>query len=313
MFIYVFGEENYLIQQKIKDFRDDFIKKHAGSGNVIVFDCTEKCDVREICDMCGVQDLFSSEKMIIIKNFIQSTKIDEQKKLQKALRSSDMIIFVEHGIPRKNAHFVGWLGKNAQEVHEMHKLDGKDLSMWIVDHVVRRGGRIDRSAIEEIILYIGNDLWRIVQEVDKLIAYAHDREIVRDDVQLLVHGYIDANMFATIESVFANDKGRALYLLKQQLAKGDEPFHILSMYIYHIRTLLMVGDAAQWGVVRDRTTIAKIAGVHPFVVQKTLGVIDRISLKQLTRAHRHLTRLDKEIKTGKRDIVSALDLFVMHA
>ncbi len=312
MLTYIFGEETYTTFHKVEEIKNVYMKKMEGKGNIISFDCGERCDISEICGIFGAQDLFASEKMIIIKNFIQTTKIEEQKTLQKAITQKDHIVFWETGIPRKNAFLAGWLGENADEIIEGKKLLGRELSSWIISCVKDKGGKIDRDAVEELILYVNNDLWHLVQEIEKLVAYAQGREIVIGDVHMLVHGQVDADMFVTIEALTSHDKGRALALLKKQLAKGDDPFYVFSMYAYHIRTLLLVGNASEWGKIQDKTLIAKNAGVHPFVVQKSLSVIKTISQKMLTNAHRHLTILDREIKTGKRDIYSALDLFVVN-
>ncbi|MFA5986738.1 MAG: DNA polymerase III subunit delta [Parcubacteria group bacterium] len=311
MLIYICGEETYTTHHKVEELKSAYIQKNVGGGNCVVFDCDEKCDVYEICRTIGAQDLFASEKMIIIKNFIQSTKAEEQKIMQKAISGTDIIVFWETGLPRKNAFLVGWLNKNADEVLEGKKLVGHDLTMWITQYAKKCNAKIDRETVDELVLYVGNDLWRLAQEIDKLSAYVSGRVIAVEDVHVLVHGQIDADMFATIEAIVARDKGHALTLLKKQLAKGDDPFHIFSMYTYQIRTLLLVGGASQWGVVQDRNVVAKLAGVHPFVAQKALLLVKKVSQKVLTNAHKHLTVLDREIKTGKRDVQSALDLFVM--
>jgi DNA polymerase-3 subunit delta len=311
MLIYIFGEETYTTHRRVEELKSTYMQKNVGGGNCVVFDCDEKCDVYEICRMIGAQDLFASEKMIIIKNFIQSTKAEEQKIVRKSITGADKIVFWETGLPRKNAFLVGWLNKNADEIFEGKKLIGHDLTVWITEYAEKYKAKIDREAREELILYVGNDLWRLAQEIDKLSAYTIDRSITIEDVHALVHGQIDADMFATIEAVVAHNKGYALTLLKKQLAKGDDPFYIFSMYTYQIRTLLLVGSASQWGLVHDRNVVAKLAGVHPFVAQKAFPLVKKVSQKILTNAHRHLTVLDREIKTGKRDVQSALDLFVM--
>ena len=312
MLTYIFGEETYTTFHKVEEIKKMYMQKMEGAGNIISFDCGERCDVYDMCGMFGTQDLFASEKMIIIKDFIQTTKSEEQKTLQKAIVQTDNIVFWESGMPRKNAFLAGWLGKNADEIVEGKKLLGRELSLWIMSYVKDINAEIDRDAVEELILYVNNDLWRLVQEIEKLAAYAQGRKIVSDDVHMLVHGQVDADMFVTIEALTSQNKGYALTLLKKQLAKGDDPFYIFSMYAYHIRTLLLVGSASEWGKIQDRIIIAKKAGVHPFVVQKSLSFINNISQKMLTNAHRHLTILDREIKTGKRDIYSALDLFVVN-
>lgn len=310
MIQFYYGEETFQSSQKMQKLKKDFIA-NTPSSEPMVFDCDEMCDVESIAEAFGVQDLFVQQKMIIIKNFFANTKADQQKKLVTHLEkeTSDTIIFWEEGVPRKNATLFVWLQKNASVAEENKDLQGAELEKWITAKCADEGVGIARDALRELILYVGGDLWRMSQEIKKLACYA-DGEISLGDVQALVHGRTDADMFQTIEAITARDRSRAMTLLKKQLAKGDEPFHIFSMYAYQVRTLLLVSGVVQETGSSDKNTVARTLKMHPFVAQKSMAVVQRVSHNDLKKMHKSITILDHDVKQGKRDIHGALDLFV---
>lgn len=158
---------------------------------------------------------------------------------------------------------------------------------------------------------VGDDLFHMDAELQKLANYSDGEEITVEIVEKLVHAKVDADIFATIEAATGGDKKKALTLLKEQIIKGDSPHYIFSMYVYHIRTLLTVGGYYFIENLQDKSAIAKRAKLHPFVVQKALWTIQKMTFEQLLKAHKNLLSLDQDVKNSRRDIVGALETFVI--
>jgi DNA polymerase-3 subunit delta len=57
--------------------------------------------------------------------------------------------------------------------------------------------------------------------------------------------------------------------------------------------------------------IAKAGGMHPFVVKKSLQQLRNFPLGKLKKTYQKLADLDFEAKTGKIDIKTALDKFIV--
>ncbi len=134
--------------------------------------------------------------------------------------------------------------------------------------------------------------------------------IGEEDVALLVRSKVDSTMFETIEAVSSGNKSRALTLLHEQIAKGEDIFYILSMYTYQIRTLLKIGDF-YWQGMTSAPQIAQAAKLHPYVVQKSLSQVRNLSEEKIKQMLRDLAQIDQEAKTGKIDPVLALDKFIV--
>ena len=97
--------------------------------------------------------------------------------------------------------------------------------------------------------------------------------------------------------------------LHNQLDKGDDPFYILSMYIYQFRNLLKIGDFYFSGI-NNNFEIAKLTKLHPFVVQKGMSQLRNFNLQKLKDIYRILEKIDIEAKSGKRDIKLGLEMLI---
>ncbi len=311
MILFFYGEETYQSYQSVMQLKKKFIEKNVTGGGLIEFDCECECDIDKIRVSFGEQNLFAQKKLIIIKNFFANTLAPQQKKIIEKLNSNiqDVIVFWEKGTMRKNAPLYKWLNKNAQTVKENKLLKGLSLEKWIVAEVQSNNKTINSDATKELISFIGNDLWQLKQEIEKLICYVGQNEITVQDVHKIVHGRIQADIFEMVEAIVLNNKEIALKLLKKQIVAGSDVYHIFSMYVYQVRIMIKIGSLINDGIT-DKVTIAKITKIHPFVVQKTINMVQKISYKKIIQMHKKLTMFDYDIKSGNIDIKTALDCFV---
>ena len=312
MILFFHGEETYQSSQSVIQLKKKFIKKNSTGGGLVEFDCDCECDIDKIILSFGEQNLFTQKKLIIIENIFANTLASQQKEIIERLENDiqDVIIFLEKGIVRKNASLYKWLNKNAQTVKENKILEGALLEKWIMTEVQSNNKTINLDAAKELILFVGDNLWQLKQEIEKLVCYTKQNEIMVQDVHDIVHGRIQADMFEMIEAIVSNDKEVALRLLKKQIAAGDDVYHIFSMYVYQVRIMIKIGSLITDGVV-DKGVIAKLAKIHPFVVQKTMTMMREIPYRKIIQMHKKLTMLDYDIKLGNRDIETALDCFIM--
>lgn len=316
MILFFYGEEDFLAEQEVKKLKDKFLAKNPTGSGLNVFEFEEEVELQDLIDNFSEQNLFSENKLIIVKDFFANTKADDQNDLLDVLKKtdlSDVLVFIEKIQPRKNGRLFKWLNKNAKISKEFSRLQGKKLSDWIVKQLKKIDEKvmIANNAMQELIFLTGGDLRRIDIELQKLASYVGEGEISLENLHKLTATKVEADIFQTIELAFRNDKKRALLLLKQQLVKGDDPFYIFSMYVYQIRVLLKILGCMKSQNNANEYSIAKETKLHPFVVKKSLMLIRNSSDKKLLKAHKLLLSLDKEVKLGKRKIESALDLFVM--
>jgi DNA polymerase-3 subunit delta len=268
--------------------------------------------------LIGARDLFSVKRLVVIKNLITSSGIEIQKEALEFLKSKKeiaedkdvVIVFWESGLPKENNGLFKFLKLNSKH-QEFKTLDNNKLMAWISLRIKKNNpdSNISAKAAEKLIAYVGSDLFQMDNEIAKLANFKGSETIEEKDVDLLVKAKIDSNIFETLDAASLGNKKRALKLLQDQLKKGDDPFYILSMYVYQFRNLLKIGEFF-WQGRTNQYEVAKLTKLHPFVVQKGMIQLKNYDENKLKEVYKKLRDIDISSKTGKVDIKLALDKFV---
>jgi DNA polymerase-3 subunit delta len=225
------------------------------------------------------------------------------KNSEKIIASDNVILFFEEKGSFPKDPFFDLLQKNTKS-QEFAPLTGTKLRTWLKEEFEKRKARTAPMVLEALMNAAGNDLWQLDNEAAKLAAFAKGREITLDDVKLLVKSKVETDIFQTIDAIAAKNKKQALFLLHRHLAAGDNPAYLLSMINYQFRNILIVKDL----LVKGKS--AGLAGLNPFVARKTEAQAMKFTFEELKKIYRKIFQVDYEIKTGKNDPETALDLLV---
>jgi len=305
MLILLYGEDTFRLKRKLDEIIKEYKAKHLSGLDLAFFDS----DFEKFKEKIEAVSMFNEKKLIILKDIFNNLDFEEKffeyAKKNKLKNSQEAIVVLcQFGKLAASKY------KRKMSLSEEFKpLSGLDLNNWIKREVKQNGGFVSGQAIAKLAAFAGNDLWRLSGEINKLASYAAGKEISGEDIDLLVGAKIENNIFKTLDALANRDKRTALKLLHQHLSEGENEFYLLTMFIYQIRNLLKIKDLMERGVAQY--SLAAKSGLHPFVVQKSIHVLRSFSLDQLKKIYRRLLAVDLELKTGRIDGLSALDLLVM--
>lgn len=304
MIILLYGQDTFQSSQKLHTIKNKFIQDIDPSNlNVDIID-SPKVSLDECQRMIKSVPFLAKRRLIIFKNIISNgskdllaglNKILEEYRLNYDQENSNAVVFFE-ATDKLGRTKLAKLLKESQYAHNFEPLQGFALNKWIRNEVRNRGGRIDEEAIKELASLVGNDLWILNSEIDKLIAYAEDQKIMKADVILLVNGKFDDNIFNLVDALGVKNKRLSLKLISDQLGSGAHPMYLLTMLIRQFRILLGVKEMAQHG--KNKKEISLFLGIHPFVVTKSLDQSRNYSMQQLHKIYRELLKIDMEFKGG---------------
>lgn len=320
MIIFLYGEDSFRSSQKTKEIKERFlVVDKAGSGLSIFNHEASRGMVKKILDVLGTPNLLAPKRLVIIRDFLEAAGEEEKdeligylKKHEKAIQSDNdlVLVFEESGQPKKNGKLYKLLLKISKS-QSFEKLTGTKLDQWIVKRIgeIDPSGGISKGALAKLIVSVGSDTGSLDKEIQKLVNFADGKMIQEEDVESLVKANIDTNIFNTIDAIANNDKKGALRLLQNHLANGEVPFQIFAMFVYQFRNLLKVADLKEQCYGNEQA-IAKAAGLHPYVVKKSLNQLRNFSLPKLKDIYGRLGDLDSRMKTGQIDARLALDKFI---
>lgn len=321
MLIFLYGPDIFSSSEKLGSIKNKFLEKDSSGSGLSVLDYGETGTTsNQFQDLLSVQGLFSTKKLIIVKNAISGQNPEKQKEILAILKKnfaleeaeSDLIVFFEAGSPKKNGALYKFLFSKAKK-QEFAPLEGLKLSNWALNFLkeLDPNKTIEKKALEMLLAATGSDLYLLSNELSKLSNHKAGAEIITlEDIELLIKSRIDSTIFQAIEALTSGNKARALTLLHQQIESGEDVFYILSMYTYHIRTLLKIGDCFFSGITAP-FQIAQITKLHPYVIQKSLSQLRNLSEDKVKGILKSLAEIDYNAKTGKINPIQALDTFIV--
>jgi DNA polymerase III subunit delta len=319
MIIFLYGEDSFRSHQKLLEIKAKYLESDKSGSGLSLFDCGEKIIPAKITNVFETANLLAPKRLVVIKRMISSFFESDQKEMlaflkknkDRMLEDKDLIaVFWEDNQPKKSNAIFKFLDSSAKK-QNFEKLSGAKLNAWIIGKIkeIDPASSISKTALDKLILYVGNDSGMLGKELDKLVNYSDGEMISEKDVDVLVNANLDANIFATVDAIGANNKKEALTMLHNHLKKGDDPFYIFSMFLYQFRNLLKIADLTESGI-SSEYEISKITKMHPFVIRKSLGQIRNFTFQRLKNIYQKLGEIDTDVKTGKIDIKLALDKFV---
>lgn len=315
MIIFLYGSDTYRLKQKLRnilenlketsfegvDFRYFNFSKNQAANNLLSFKNFQE-EIKNI-------SLFGQKRIILLNNFfdLPNYKGEFLERIEKLLGEKDILIFVQEGeIPEGNELFR--FLKEKARVEEFRELKGLKLKNWLKKEFIKYKTIIKNEALEELINYTEGDMWRLSNEIKKLVNYKAGQEITLEDVRSQIQPGVELDIFKTVDAIAQKDKREALKLLHLHLGEGDSPRYLFSMITFQFRNILIIRDLIERG--EPFSKILRETSLHPLVIKKSYSQAWRFSLKELKKIYQKLFQLDFQIKIGKIEPETALELFI---
>jgi len=291
---------------------DEIVLHYKDSGksglNLISLDAKD-VSFSDFYDNFKISSMFAEKKLIILKNVFAGRNFQEDfvQEVKNIESLKDVVLVYENEGPDARLKLFKTLLKSCK-CQEFAPLAGAGLKKWAQEEFQKLGQKINLDALDLLLNYAGNDLWRLSGEINKLANYKTSAVIKKEDIELHVRPRIELDIFKTIDALAAKNKKQALALLHKHLDGGEVPLYLLSMIAYQFKNLLVVKELAQQGLMY--ASIVKKSGLHPFVVKKTYYACNQFSFEELKKIYQKIFQVDLDIKTGKIEAETALDIFV---
>jgi len=309
MIIFFYGEDVYRLNQKIRALKEKFISASLGDTNLAILDgATVSYD--DIARQVLAMPFLSKSRLVIVNNLFSAKKdvIEKIIEFLPKVPNTSVLVITQEGNPDRRTSLYKKLSKPGIS-QEFKLLEPDQLRRWVAKEVENRGGSIDSAATLKLIEYVGADLWRMASEIAKLTSY--DKKITAENVELLVQPQIQSNIFTLMDAIAAKNPKATIGELYRLYGEGKAEAYILSMIVLQYRNLLIIKDLSDRAGGRINSyTIAKQAGLHPFVAQKNLALVGKYELSDLKKIYQTLSEFDTAIKTGKMESKVALELLV---
>ncbi len=315
MVIFLYGQDTYRLTQKLREIIEGYKKIHKSGLNLRFLDFSgsaEELNFQDFKDAFQQRSIFKEKRLIVLTNIFSNKDLKQSflKNIKNLTDSKDVIVISEKNKILANDPLFKILKKKVI-CQEFKPIKGQSLENWVKKEIEKYKVKIEPEALQQIIDFIGNDLWRFSNEIKKLVNYKGKNSnliITKQDIELLVRPKVEPDIFQTINFLASKNKKQALSLLKKHLEKGDSPLYLLSMISFQFRNLLMIRELIDKN--RPYFVISKETKLHPYVVKKSHAQAQRFSLSELKKIYQKIFEVDLNIKTGKLEPETALELLI---
>ena len=302
MVITITGDNRHKVRAEITSVIEAFVAQH-GSLAVERFEAAE-AEVEQILSAVSSVSLLSPQKLIFIQDFETSKSLTERVEDLVEQTPADATLLIEIGKLDKRLAYGKFL-KNNSDYREFGALSPQEVVGWVVESAKEKGGQIDRGTAQYLVDFIGVDQHRLSNELDKLTLF--DPQITRATVDQLSERQPSSTVFELLDAGFNGQQKRALSLYEEQRRQQVEPLAMIGMIGWQLHVLALV----KTGKDKSAADIAKDAGVHPFVVQKSMGLARNMALSKLRQLVHHAVVLEEQMKSRTMNADDAVKHFLL--
>ena len=182
-------------------------------------------------------------------------------------------------------------------VAEFTVQDENSLKRWIAGILGREGKKISENTAQLLLSKTGTDMENIQMELEKLICYCLDRDIVTaEDVEAVCTTRITNHIFDMVNAIAEKQPQKAfierLFLIARQC-----------------NLLLQTKELKNRG--HDNKTIASKIGVPPFAAGKYVAQASHFKTSVLKNAVKQCVETEEAVKSGRMNDMMSVEILIL--
>lgn len=303
----LYGSESYLRRQ-YKERLKKALSPEEDSMNYTYFEGKD-ISVGEVIDLAETMPFLSDKRTIVIENspFFKS----EGEKLAEylnAMPETTYFVFVEESVDKRSKLYKS-IAKNGCVVEAAGISEDKIIT-WILGMLKKEDKKITQSTMQYLLEKIGTDMENIRQEVEKLICYCGERDVItNEDVDVVCVTQVSNQIFEMLDAMANKQQKRALQLYYNLLALKEPPMRILFLIGRQFNLLYQARLLKQKGY--QERVIAEKIGVPPFAAGKYLKQAGKFKMPDLRNAIEECVEADEAVKSGIRNDRLSVELLII--
>lgn len=300
------GEEIYLRTQYRKRLIDALVGDDT--MNFTRFE-GKNIDQRELLGLCDTMPFFADRRVILIENsgFFKN-KAEELADYLKELPDYLVLVFSEDEVDKRSRLYKA--AQKAGYICSFDRQDEKVRMRWVLGRLNKEKKKITQRDMELFLTLAGDDMSNLDKELEKLLCYTLDREVIREeDILAICSGQTTNQIFEMVRLVSAGEQKKALDLYHDLLFLREAPVKILFLITRQFHQLYIVKEMQADR--KDQNSIAKTAGIQSFAMKRFLPIARQYTADQLKEAVRFCVQTEEDIKTGRIGDALGLELLII--
>ena len=177
-------------------------------------------------------------------------------------------------------------------------MKGPQLTQFVQQNL---GTLIDNSHANLIVSLVGDNLFNLVNECEKLRLYSEYHQLEKlssEQIQDIVYAQAEIDSFKILDNLFTN-KEKTLELITDYQEQNTDMFQFLGMLYRGLKMVIQMVNLHTRGVT-DSKEMANTLKIHPFAISKQNKNITtlRANFSKIKNFYHDLLELDYNIKSG---------------
>ena len=311
-----YGRDTFSLRQALAEIKAQLEPQEMLDYNVAALD-GRQVTPDQLMAVCETVPFLASHRLAIVEGLLQRFQTGRGRAPSRRGRKSEGASDLDRWSP-----FAGYVGqmpsstilvlvdeevsagnpllellKPGAEIRHFQPPYRRALPDWIRRRAADNGLKLTPRAIQLLADLVGNDLWILASEIDKLAAYANGRSLDEPDLRSLVSAAREVNVFAVVDAIVGGRAALATKLLRQVVAQGADSSYVFAMILRQYRNLVLAREQLDAGV-RSSEIASRLNIRSEFAMERLLQQAERCDWPRLTAAYRRLLAADAAIKRG---------------
>lgn len=184
----------------------------------------------------------------------------------------------------------------------------KELPRWVMERARTIRLKLEARAAQLLAELIGQDLWALAGELEKLKTYAAGEVVREADVRELVSRAREHKNYELSDAVVTGRGAHAARVLRELLEDGIAPQPLLATVAGAYRKIAVAKDLLERG--EDSAAIGAACNTQGYGIAKLIDQAQHFSYDRLRSAYARLIEADRDVKVWSMDENLALELAV---
>lgn len=303
----LYGEERYLRRQ----YRERLQKALCQEGDTMNTHFYEGKDfsVGEVIDLAETLPFLAERRVIFITDSgLFKSGGEKMAEYLSSPNETTFFVFTESEVDKRSKLYKAVTAKGYAA--EFTVQDESTLKRWIAGVLAKEEKKITENTVQLLLSKTGTDMENIQSELEKLICYCMDRDIItEEDVEAICTTRISNHIFDMINAIADKQQKKALELYYDLLALKEPPMRILFLIARQCNMLLQAKELKSKGY--DNRTIGSKLGVPPFIAGKYLNQASRFKTSALRNAIKRCVEAEEAVKSGRMNDMMSVEILIL--
>jgi DNA polymerase-3 subunit delta len=208
------GEEDYYIDM-VMDYAEHHILPESEAGfNLTVF-YGKDAEWATVINACKRYPMFAERQVVLLKEAQQMRDLEKLESYFENPLSSTLFVIGYKGKSYDKRTKLYKTLKQSAEIFNSEKIKDHKLQEWIAQYLQAKGYTSNTKAVSLLYEHIGNDLSRIVNEIEKLdLNLKGKKDITEDDIEKYIGISKEYNVFELQAAIAKKDLAKAITIIR---------------------------------------------------------------------------------------------------